>query len=75
MNKLYLYTLTLTFILTSCGGGGGGGSTDPAPTPFIITIGLTSFTTDEDTTYTGSVNATANETATLNYAITSSPGN
>ena len=71
-----LYILSIIFIISSCGGGGGGGSTPtPAPVPFSLTIGLTSFSTNEDTTYTGSLNATANETVTLNYAITSSPSN
>ena len=36
---------------------------------------LTSFSTDEDTSYSGSLNATANETVTLNYEITSSTSN
>ena len=71
-----LYVLTLVFILSSCGGGGGGGSAPtPAPTPFSLIIGLTSFSTDEDISFTGSLNATANETVTLNYAITSSTSN
>ncbi|MDC0440939.1 Ig-like domain-containing protein [Gammaproteobacteria bacterium] len=77
MKNLYLYILTSIFILAGCGGGGGGGgdSAGPAPTSVILTIGLTSFSTDEDTTYRGVLNATANETVTLNYDITSSPAN
>ena len=43
--------------------------------PFSLLIGLTSFSTDEDISYTGSLNATANETVTLNYEITSSTSN
>jgi len=74
MKKLYL--LAILFVISSCGGGGGGSSTPtPAPTPFSLIIGLTSFSTDEDTSYSGSLNATANETVTLNYEITSSTSN
>ena len=74
MKKLYL--LAILFVISSCGGGGGGSSAPtPAPTPFSLIIGLTSFSTDEDTIYTGSLNATTNETATLNYEITSSTSN
>ena len=63
-------------MISSCGGGGGG-SSEPAPASvaFSLTIGLTSFSVDEDTTYTGALNATANETVTLAYEITSSPSN
>ena len=71
-----LYILSIIFIISSCGGGGGGGSTPTlAPVPFSLIIGLTSFSTDEDTTYTGTLNASANEAVTLNYAIISSPSN
>ena len=74
MKKLYL--LAILFVISSCGGGGGGSSSPtPAPTPFSLIIGLTSFSTDEDTSYSGSLNATANETVTLNYEITSSTSN
>ena len=76
MKNFSIYILTLSFILASCGGGGGGGGdAGPAPVPFSLSIGLTSFATDEDTSYSGSLNATANETVTLTYAITSSPSN
>jgi len=63
-------------MISSCGGGGGG-SSEPAPASvaFSLTIGLTSFSVDEDTTYTGALNATANETVTLAYEITSAPSN
>ena len=62
--------------MSSCGGGGGGGSSSSTPsTPFSLVIGLTSFSVSEDTSYTGSLNATANEVVTLNYAITSSTSN
>ena len=63
-------------IISSCGGGGGSSSVPaPAPVAFSLTIGLTSFSVDEDTIYTGALNATANETVTLAYEITSSPSN
>ena len=79
MKNFSICIFTLSFILASCGGGGGGGggsdSVAPQPTIFSLTIGLTSFSTDEDTTYSGSLNASANEAVTLNYAITSSPSN
>ena len=74
MKKIYI--LFVLLIISSCGGGGGG-SSDPTPAPvaFSLTIGLTSFSVDEDTIYTGALNATANETVTLAYEITSSPSN
>ncbi|MDA9204715.1 Ig-like domain-containing protein [Gammaproteobacteria bacterium] len=75
MNKSSLYILTLAFIFTSCGGGGGGSNSGPAPVPFSLSIGLTSFATDEDTVYSGSLNATVNEPVTLTYAITSLTSN
>ena len=74
MKKLYI--LAILFVISSCGGGGGGSTAPtPAPTPFSLIIGLTSFSTDEDTSYSGSLNATANETVTLNYEITASTSN
>ena len=74
MKKLYF--LSIIFIITSCGGGGGGGSTPtPIAVPFSITLGLTSFSVNEDETYEGSIVATANETVTLQYAITEEPTN
>jgi len=48
MKKLYF--ISILFIISSCGGGGGGSSTPtPAPIPFNLSIGLTSFSVDEDT--------------------------
>ena len=80
MKRLYL--LSLIFIISSCGGGGGGGGaeapssgTPPTTTPFQLSIGLTSFTVNEDESYSASLAATANEQVTLNYAITSSVSN
>ena len=70
-------------LLVSCGGGGGGGGDDsvgtgptpPTTTPFQLSIGLTEFSTNEDTSYSGSLAAVANEQVTLTYAITSSTSN
>ena len=74
MKNIYIFIVLL--ILSSCGGGGGSDSTPaPAPIPFSLTIGLTSFSTDEDITYTGSLNASANEAVTLSYEIISSTSN
>ena len=73
MKKLYF--LSIIFIISSCGGGGGGGGSDPVPIPFSLTLGLFSFSVNEDETYNGSVNASANETVTLEYLITSQPSN
>ena len=74
MKKLYF--LSIIFIITSCGGGGGGGSSpSPIAVPFSITLGLLSFSVDEDQSYNGSIVATANETVTLQYAITEQPSN
>lgn len=54
------------------GGSSGGGSTGGGTTtPFDLQIGLTSFSTNEDTAYSGALAATANEDVTLTYAITS----
>lgn len=68
-----------TLLLVSCGGGGGGGSdsdpVNPGPVPFSITFGLTSFSVNEDEVYEGSIAATANETVTFSYSITTEPSN
>jgi len=82
MQHKYIF-IFCTFLLVSCGGGGGGGGDDsvgpgptpPTTTPFQLSIGLTEFTTDEDTSYSGSLSAVANEQVTLTYAITSSTSN
>ena len=68
----YLY-FPLIFLIVSCGGGGGGGSDTPASTPFSLTLGFVSFSVNEDETYSGSLQATTNETVTLQYTITSQP--
>ncbi len=73
---IYKRFLVILFVLSSCGGGGGGsGGGGIAIVPFVLTIGLTSFTVNEDSIYTQSLGATANETVTLNYAITSDTSN
>lgn len=70
------------FIISSCGGGGGGGGgetpssgTPPTTTPFQLSIGLTSFTVNEDESYSASLAATANEQVTLSYELTSTASN
>ena len=64
--------LLLVFLLVSCGGGGGGGgSAAPAPVAFVLTLASGIFSTNEDTDLNGSIAATANESVTLTYAITS----
>lgn len=74
MKKLYF--LSIIFVITSCGGGGGGGGGSEVPSiPFAITIGLTSFTVDEDTNYSGDLNVSANETSTFSYTLTSNSVN
>ena len=80
MKKLNL--LSLIFIISSCGGGGGGGGgetpssgTPPTTSPFQLSIGLTSFTVNEDESYSASLAATANEQVTLSYELTSTASN
>ena len=64
---------SMVFLIASCGGGGGGGGASPISIPFALVIGLTSFSVDEDSSYEGSIVATANETVTLSYTISSEP--
>ena len=66
----YLISLAILLIVSSCGGGGGGGA---VAIPFALTLGITSFSVNEDTNYSGSISATANEVVTLTYAITAQP--
>ena len=64
MKKLYF--LSIIFVISSCGGGGGGGgAAAPVSIPFSLTLGLTSFSVNEDETYSGTIKASANETVTL----------
>ncbi|MFL2710583.1 MAG: Ig-like domain-containing protein [Gammaproteobacteria bacterium] len=70
---MYLFRiLAVCIFITSCGGGGGGGS--PA-VPFALTLASNSFSTDEDTSYSGSFAASANETVTLEYLLTETTSN
>ena len=73
MKKLFL--LPILLILSACGGGGSSQVSVPEPIPFSLTIGLTAFSVDEDSQYTGSLNATANETVTITYLLISSTSN
>jgi len=70
------FLLPILFILSACGGGGGSSQiSNPEPIPFSLTIGLTAFSVDEDSQYSGSLNATANETVTITYSLISSTSN
>jgi len=69
------FLLPILFILSACGGGGSSQVSTPEPIPFSLTIGLTAFSVDEDSQYSGSLNATANETVTITYSLISSTSN
>ena len=73
MKKLFL--LPILTLFSACGGGGSSQVSTPEPVPFLLTIGLTSFSVDEDSQYSGSLNATANETVTITYSLISSTSN
>ncbi len=62
----------ILFLISSCGGGGGGGAPQ---IPFAITLASNSISIDEDTVYSGSLSATANEAVTLQYALVNSTTN
>ncbi len=64
--------LLIAIIISSCGGGGGGGG---AKVPFALTLAQNAFSTNEDTSYNGSMAASANEVVTLEYSLTSSTTN
>ena len=64
--------LLIAIIISSCGGGGGGGG---AKVPFALTLAQNTFSTNEDTSYNGSMAASANEVVTLEYSLTSSTTN
>ncbi|GIR73815.1 MAG: hypothetical protein CM15mP76_05420 [Prochlorococcus sp.] len=68
----YIKFLICLLLISSCGGGGGGGG--PA-VPFALTLAQNFFSTDEDSIYTGSVAASANESVTLEYSLTNSTSN
>ena len=59
-------------MISSCGGGGGGSAPQ---IPFAITLASNSISIDEDTVYSGSLSATANEAVTLQYALVNSTTN
>jgi len=69
------FLLPILFILSACGGGGSSQVSTPEPIPFSLIIGLTAFSVDEDSQYSGSLNATANETVTITYSLISSTSN
>ena len=73
----FLRLFSILIFISSCGGGGGGGGGAGAPEPvtFLITLGLTSFTVDEDSSFSGSIAASANESVTFTYSIDSQPSN
>ena len=71
----FLRTIIIIFVISSCGGGGGGGGSQTPSVPFAITLGLTSFSLDEDSSFTGSIAATANEVVTFSYSIDSQAQN
>ena len=68
----YLRYFLVLFLISSCGGGGGGGA---PPVPFAITLAPNSISINEDSTYTGSLTATANEVVTLQYTLVNSTSN
>ena len=67
----FLRLLTLCIFLASCGGGGGGGPS----VPFALTLASNLFSTDEDTQYSGSFAASANEIVTLEYFLIETTSN
>ena len=68
----YLRYFLVLFLISSCGGGGGGGA---PPVPFSITLAPNSISINEDSTYSGSLTATANEVVTLQYTLVNSTSN
>tara|TARA_B100000212_G_C27379949_1_gene536548 strand:- start:592 stop:2670 length:2079 start_codon:yes stop_codon:yes gene_type:complete len=67
----YLRSAIALLLIASCGGGGGG-----APSvPFTLNLAPNNISTDEDTIYSGSLAADANEVVTLTYALTTQASN
>ena len=66
--------IIISVVLASCGGGGGGGGSAPS-VPFLISLGLSSFSVDEDSNFSGSIAASANESVTFTYSINTEPTN
>ena len=69
-----IQVIIISVVLASCGGGGGGGGSAPS-VPFLISLGLSSFSVDEDSNFSGSIAASANESVTLTYSINTEPTN
>ncbi|MDC1081930.1 cadherin-like domain-containing protein [Gammaproteobacteria bacterium] len=69
-----IQVIIITVALVSCGGGGGGGGSSPS-VPFLISLGLNSFSVDEDSSFSGSIAASANESVTFTYSINTEPTN
>jgi hypothetical protein len=69
-----IQVIIISVALVSCGGGGGGGGSSPS-VPFLISLGLNSFSVDEDSSFSGSIAASANESVTFTYSINAEPTN
>ena len=67
----YLRSAITLLLIASCGGGGGGGPS----VPFTLNLAPNNISTDEDTIYSGSLAADANEVVTLTYALTTQASN
>ena len=67
----YLRSTIALLLIASCGGGGGGGPS----VPFTLNLAPNNISTDEDTIYSGSLAADANEVVTLTYALTTQASN
>tara|TARA_A100001388_G_scaffold207900_1_gene158467 strand:- start:580 stop:2628 length:2049 start_codon:yes stop_codon:yes gene_type:complete len=69
----FIRIFAILIFITSCGGGGGGGG---APVvPFALNLASSSFSVDEDTVFSGSIAASANEAVTLSYTLDSTTSN
>ena len=67
----YLRSVIVLLLIASCGGSGGGGPS----VPFTLNLAPNNISTDEDTIYSGSLAADANEVVTLTYALTTQASN
>ena len=67
----YLRSAIVLLLIASCGGSGGGGPS----VPFTLNLAPNNISTDEDTIYSGSLAADANEVVTLTYALTTQASN
>lgn len=70
MSKQNTYLFVFLLFISACGGGGGGGDA-----PFQLTANNTSISTNEDTTISGKVSASANKTTEISYSFLSQPTN